>query len=134
MGRDGTTVNEQTDTRRNGARGEASTDERAVFTTKQAARYLNLGAKEVTRMFTTGELPAWKTSTYGDWRVAKSDCDQWIENQRVRAAAERAALATDPALRLVERTSYHEQAAVDRLEVARLAAQRRALIGGGFTQ
>ena len=124
-------MSEQYSTRQNETRGEATTDGRAVLTTKQAARYLNLGAKEVARMFVTGELPAWKTSLHGDWRVAKSDCDQWIETQRVRAAAERAALATDPALRLVERSSWHEQAAVDRMEVARLAALKRAHIGGG---
>lgn len=54
----------------------------AVFTRQQAARYIGLEPERVRQMLVSGELKGYRTLvTYGNWRVTRASCDEWIAEQ-----------------------------------------------------
>lgn len=62
-------------------------DDSSALTVREMASYLNVDEKTIYRLAKRGDLPGFKVAR--TWRFKKSDIDQWIERQKLAAAAAR---------------------------------------------
>ena len=63
------------------------------MTVRDVAVYLNVDEKTVYRLAQKGDLPGFKVA--GTWRFKREDIDDWIEQQKERAADKRETVDAD---------------------------------------